>query len=147
MEEGKLLDEVIEKTLNDLKTLSQGSKEYAQTVQALQALSTMKKETGDIGVKALEAQTKQFEAETNRQKAEAEAKKADVEETKAKTNWWATIFGVGKIAFMGWQTLYMFNRTYDFDEIGGFVSHRNVQMQMQKGADRFFRMFDRDGNK
>ena len=146
MDNQALLDEVIEKTLKDLKSLQQGSKEYAQAVEALSTLSTMKKEAGEIGVKALDAQTKQHEAETkrmeaesNRQKAQAEIVKAEAETKKAKAGYFASLCNIGNWLWQGGIALFMFNRSLDFDRSGGFIDAKNAWFQAQRGIDRFFR--------
>ena len=147
MEENRaLLDEVIEKTLKDLKSLQQGSKEYAQAVEALSALSTMKKELGEVGVKAIEAETKRHEADTkrleaesNKQKAKAEIVKAEAETKKAQAGYLANICNVGNWLLKGGIALFMFNKSLDFDKAGGFIDAKNAWFQAQRGIDRFFR--------
>ena len=146
MDNQMLLDEVIEKTLKDLKSLQQGSKEYAQAVEALGALSTMKKEVGEVGVKAMEAETKRHEAETkrleaesNRQKAQAEIVKAEAETKKAQAGFIANICNIGNWIWHGGIALFMFNKPLDFDKAGGFIEAKNAWYQAQRGIDRFFR--------
>lgn len=141
-----LLNEVIDKTLLDLKTLSQGSKEYVEAVKALKELAAMQKAIGEVGVSAMEAETKRLvaetkklEAENDQKRAEAEAVKAEAEQTKAKSTVMANVISVGRTLFMGAQAWAMFSKSLDFDRSGGFIDCKNAFYQAQRGVDRFFR--------